>query len=230
MSQLCIYCEEKDPTKFAGREHVIPQAFGTFGSQTPVLKCVCDACNAYFGKELDQIHTRDTLEGVLRYKQGIFSRENRMQRRLRFTLADESESGEMRGAAVGGVDPTNDQLRPVVAQLVILNKRTGRKDIFTRAQIGSITLPTEVYGAPGERQLHVFAPTKEEHHAFVEELNCAGLDMRMGAASTFGIQPSVGADGQESLGVHIEGVFDDLHPAVLGKNLHKLRRALSFRG
>ena len=99
----CIYCNGDDPEKFSGREHVIPQAFGTFGSQTPVLKCVCDDCNRHFGKELDLIHARDTLEGLLRYKHGIFSSENRQQRRLRFTLADEDESGELVGAAVGGI-------------------------------------------------------------------------------------------------------------------------------
>jgi len=217
ISMLCIYCDEHDRAKFSGCEHVIPQAFGRFGSQTPVLKCVCDTCNSYFGKELDQVHARDTLEGVLRYKHGISSRENRTQRRLRFTLTDESECGELRGAAVGGVDPTNDQLRPVIAQLIILNKLTGRHDIFTRDQLGTLKLPLEVYGAPGERQLHVFAPTKEAHDAFVEELNRAGLDIRMGAATTFDIKPSVDADGRETLGVHIECVFDDLHRRCLAK-------------
>ena len=29
-------------------EHVIPQGFGRFGSNTPTLDCVCDDCNAYF--------------------------------------------------------------------------------------------------------------------------------------------------------------------------------------
>jgi hypothetical protein len=219
VSAPCIYCDETDPRKFSSREHVIPQAFGRFGSQTPVLKCVCDDCNSLFGRELDQVHARDTLEGVLRYKQGIASSENRSQRRLRFTLADEAESGELLGAAVGGVDPTTDELRPLVAQLHILNKQTGGTDIFTRPQLGTFELPEEIYGAPGERKLHVFAPSKEDHDAFVDELNRTGFDMRMGAPSTFDIKPTIEADGRATIGVHIEAVFDDLHRRALAKIL-----------
>jgi len=215
----CIYCNGNDPEKFAGREHVIPQAFGTFGSQTPVLNCVCDDCNGYFGKELDLIHARDTLEGLLRYKHGIFSSENRQQRRLRFTLADEDESGELVGAAVGGIDPTNDQLRPLIAQLRILNKRTGQNDIFTRAHLGTLALPDEIYGAPGDRKLHVFAPSKEDHEAFVRELNQAGFDIRLGEPEIFDIKPKVDDDGRESLGVNIEGEVDNLHKRCLAKLL-----------
>jgi hypothetical protein len=219
VSTPCIYCGEPDPKKFSGREHVIPQAFGHFGSQTPVLKCVCDDCNSLFGRELDQVHARDTLEGVLRYKQGIVSSENRPQRRLRFTLADEAESGELFGAAVAGVDPTNDELRPLVAQLHILNQQTGETEIFTRPQLRILELRNESYGAPGERKLHVFAPSKEDYDAFVEELNTAGFDVRMGAPYTFDIKPTIGADGRATIGVHIECIFDDLHRRALAKIL-----------
>jgi hypothetical protein len=72
----CIYCK-KEKDEFKGVEHVIPQSFGLFGTQTPTLKCVCDECNAFFAKELDLRLARETLEGITRYKQGIFSRETR---------------------------------------------------------------------------------------------------------------------------------------------------------
>jgi hypothetical protein len=219
ISVPCIYCPELDAAKFSGREHVIQQALGKFGSKTPVLKCVCDGCNAYFGRELDQIHARDTLEGVLRYKQGIRSSEKRDQRRLRFILADEAESGELVGAVVAGVDPTNDELRPLVAQLHIINVQTGETEIFTRNQLATLQLPEDVYGAPGERKLNVYAPSKEDHDAFVRELNAAGFDMRMGEPTTFDINPTIDADGRVSIGVHIECNFDDLHRRALAKIL-----------
>ena len=60
ITATCIYCDEDDPAKFSGREHVIPQAFGTFGGQTPTLKCVCDPCNGALGRELDQMLARET--------------------------------------------------------------------------------------------------------------------------------------------------------------------------
>lgn len=57
----CIYClEEKEPSQFTGREHVLLQSFGRF-DQSPgssygknfVLKCVCDPCNQHFGDGID---------------------------------------------------------------------------------------------------------------------------------------------------------------------------------
>ena len=216
---FCIYCDETNPAKFSGREHVIPQAFGKFGAKTPTLKCVCDGCNAVFGKELDQMLARDTLEGVLRYNQGRVSSEKRVQRRLRFTLADDSEAGDFVGAALVGVDPTNNQLMPLATQLRIKNQRTGEMDIFLRAQLGALTLLAEVYGTPGKRELSVYAPSKEEHDAFIAELNLAGFDMRMDGGTIGGITPSIDANGRETLGVHIEGTFDQLHRRALAKIL-----------
>jgi hypothetical protein len=70
----CIYCLQTDPGRFRGVEHVIPQGFGRFGSETPTLDCMCDDCNAYFGRELDQLLTRDTYEGISRYSRARLDR------------------------------------------------------------------------------------------------------------------------------------------------------------
>lgn len=72
-------------------EHVIPQSFGKFGSQTPTLKCVCQSCNEYFGKDLDTPLARDSIEGMQRYKHGIRSRELRPHRRVTLELAEEEK-------------------------------------------------------------------------------------------------------------------------------------------
>jgi len=74
---ICIYCRTVDTERFRGVEHVIPQSFGTFGDQTPTLKTVCDDCNDYFKKELDQVLARETIEGLTRYNKGIYSSETR---------------------------------------------------------------------------------------------------------------------------------------------------------
>lgn len=217
MMAACIYCGEGDPAKFSGREHVIPQAFGTFGGKTPTLKCVCDPCNRALGHELDQMLARETLEGLARYGQGRRSKEMRPQRRLRFTLADETEAGGMLGAAFAGLDPTTNQLLPLATQLQIENRQTGKVDIFTRAELGRFTLPEDVYGPVGERKLNIFAPSKVEHDAFLDELNQAGLEMRMAGPSQLGINPSVDETGEPTLGVHVEGTFDDVHRRALAK-------------
>ena len=162
---------------------------------------------------------RDTLEGVLRYKQGRISSEKREQRRLRFTLADRSEAGEFVGAALVGVDPTSNQLMPLATQLRIKNLQTGETDTFLRSHLGALTLPVEVYGEPSKRELAIFAPSKEEHDAFIAELNLAGFDMRMEGATLGGITPTIDANGMETLGVRVEGTFDQPHRRALAKIL-----------
>jgi hypothetical protein len=215
----CMYCETTAPSLFSGREHVVPQAFGKFGANTPTLRCVCDECNGYFGKHLDQMLARETYEGLLRYRQGMLSTEKRIQRRLRFTLADEREAEGFLGALVDGVDPTTNQVMQLATQLQIKNLENGKTEIFTRRDLLHLELPKEVFGSPGERELIIFAPSKKEHDAFVEELNAVGLDLRMGTGTEGGIVPSIGDDGIETLGVHIEGTFDDLHRRALAKIL-----------
>ena len=160
---------------------------------------------------------RDTLEGVLRYNQGKRSSEKRVQRRLRITLANKNEAGEFVGAALAGIDATNSQLMPLATQLQITNRKTGETDIFTRNQLGSFALPEDIYGAPGERELVIYAPSKAEHDAFLIELNDAGFDIRMKGGITSDVTPSISHNGKESLGVHIEGMFDQLHRRALAK-------------
>ena len=218
-SAHCIYCGENDSAKFTGREHVVPQAFGTYGAKTPTLKCVCDPCNTFLGRELDQVLARDTLEGLARYQRGRLSKEKRPQRRLRFTLTDESEVGELVGAAVVGIDATTNLLLPLATQVRIENLQTGKTDIFTRAELGTFTLPEEVYGPPGSRKLEILASTKEEHDVFLEELNRAGFDMQMAEGTPIPINATVDDAGQRTIGIYIEGTFDQLHRRALAKIL-----------
>jgi hypothetical protein len=64
----CIYCRSTAPPK--GREHVIPQSFGTFKNNW-TLTCVCDGCNGYFARELEVAFARDTVEAYLRLEHGL---------------------------------------------------------------------------------------------------------------------------------------------------------------
>lgn len=70
-SHACIYCKSKDG--FFNREHVMPQAFGTFEPEFPVLNdCVCAECNNYFGRTLEFALSRDSTEAVRGALMGIF--------------------------------------------------------------------------------------------------------------------------------------------------------------
>jgi hypothetical protein len=67
----CLYCQEcKDCSGF-NREHVIPQAFGTFEQNLVLVNTVCADCNTHFGKHLDLKLSRDSIEGLERYEHGI---------------------------------------------------------------------------------------------------------------------------------------------------------------
>jgi len=65
----CIYCLAQGVS--FNREHVIPEAFGTFEQNLVLHDCVCVECNGYFGRELDLILSRDSGEALLRLRHGV---------------------------------------------------------------------------------------------------------------------------------------------------------------
>lgn len=71
-SERCIYCSSTEPRRC--REHVIPQALGTF-SQNWTLTCVCKTCNQTFGRELETLLGRDSSEAFLRFEHGVATRD-----------------------------------------------------------------------------------------------------------------------------------------------------------
>jgi hypothetical protein len=71
---------------------------------------VCDDCNAYFGRELDQLLTRDTYEGISRYSRGQFSSQARLQKRVRLVLADPAEAGAFQGLRVADRPPAAETI------------------------------------------------------------------------------------------------------------------------
>ena len=137
---ICIYCHQTDPNRFRGVEHVIPQGFGRFGSETPTLDCVCDDCNGYFSRELDQLLTRDTYEGISRYSRGQFSSQARSQKRVSLALADPAEAGDILSLRVS-VDGTTGRLMPPAAQFHIHNFTTGKDEVYFLPQIAALALP-----------------------------------------------------------------------------------------
>ncbi|MDE1924921.1 MAG: hypothetical protein KGH79_01945 [Patescibacteria group bacterium] len=217
----CIYCKTEDPEKFKGVEHVIPRSFGTFGAKTPTLKCVCDDCNVFFMKELDQVLARETLEGVTRYKKGIYSREARPQTKLKFSLAESPEVGDFHGAAVA-VDGTTGKLMAPPAQYKILNKQTGKHETYRENQLKDLKITDEVYGKPGERETGIIAPSHDALDAFIKKLHEAGIPYKEKERYQ---PPFVKAmegmpdDGVSTLEVTIDGKIDDTVKRALVKVL-----------
>jgi hypothetical protein len=198
---------------------VLPQSFGTFSSKTPTLHCVCDQCNGIFKKELDQPFARDTLEGITRYKKGILSREVRVQKGMQFSIAADEEAGEFGGVLVEGIDGTSGKTLGPVAQFHVLNVTTGRYAKFSKDQIRDLKLPEDVYGKPTERKYRVFAPSREEHDAVVEELRKAGMTYRERERFRPALIRNLEAGETVELPLLIEGIIDDVRKRALVKIL-----------
>ncbi len=116
----CIYCSSTVPP--TTREHVMPQALGTF-EQNWTLRCVCDDCNHFFSRELELALGRDSWEGFLRVELGLRSASasaNFLNKRMRATLND---GGYFNGAQVV-MRPTEagDSMEPFVVHQVGFRK------------------------------------------------------------------------------------------------------------
>jgi hypothetical protein len=99
MVARCIYCAYWKPVEAFNTEHVVHKAFGTFGAETPVLKCVCSHCNKTLGDEVDRKFTRDSVEALERVKAGLTSPANYKTEGKRSTLYVEfDKEGPFRGS------------------------------------------------------------------------------------------------------------------------------------
>lgn len=140
----CIYClEEKPAAAFKGREHVMPQAFGVFDTKNLVLKCVCDDCNNYFGREIDRKLAQDSAEAIDRINLGIKAAKDFQSLGRRST----SHIEVMEGPLAGGLG-------------YAVANRDGGDDL------GVIAFPQIWFGksadGPFERFLIENVPTKDE--------------------------------------------------------------------
>ncbi len=97
----CIYCKRTNVQ--LNREHVIPEAFGSYGVETMVLSnnAVCKDCNSRLGGEIDQILNRDSYEALIRANsvaRGQGNGERFSPRRFSIFIPDEERFGILRGA------------------------------------------------------------------------------------------------------------------------------------
>ena len=209
-NMTCIYCKTEEPSKFTSVEHVFPQSFGTFGAQTPTLKdCVCDDCNQYFKKELDQLLARESLEGITRYKKGIFSRELRTQRRLVVKLPDTPEMGANGGVLVW-IDGTTGKIREPLPQVHFKNEETGKYEVIRGWELGGLDWKARGYS---DKNLKVFCRDAGEHDLLVQALKEIGIDFKKHARIQ---NPFDGAqETDQQFDVQIEGIID-----------HEIKRAL----
>ena len=77
----CIYClQEKDESAF-NREHVVPRMMGTYQNGYVLSNYeVCEECNSYFSRELEDKIGLNSMEGFLRMQHGRTMSDGRMLR------------------------------------------------------------------------------------------------------------------------------------------------------
>ncbi len=199
----CIYCKTEDPQKFKSVEHVFPQSFGVFGSQTPTLKdCVCDDCNQYFMKHLDQLIARESLEGITRYKKGIFSRESRIQKQLAISLPDTPEMGENAGVLIW-IDGQTGKIREPLAQVHFQIGETGKYEVVRANELPNLDWKARGYS---DKAMKVLAPRPEEYEGVLGVLKTIGINFKEKSRLK---NPFERAQGQNSpFEVEIEGTID----------------------
>jgi len=161
------------------RDHVIPRSFGTFKNNLTLIETVCRSCNQDFGKELELFLSRNTLEGMLRYKYGVKAPED-------FNFLNESrvilklkENGAWKGSIMQ-LKYSNEQKEIVVEPVnqVGFQKRDTREwDFFEVKDIKSEDdLQKQGYITKGERCLKVlFGPEFKEGKGIQRQLERKGI-------------------------------------------------------
>ncbi len=98
MKYRCIYClEEKDKKDF-NREHVMSQMMGKYENSFVLGKNqVCQNCNSYFSKELENDISLDSYEGFLRMQYGKANPMSDGRKLRRNHVAIKADSGDIKG-------------------------------------------------------------------------------------------------------------------------------------
>jgi hypothetical protein len=206
----CIYCKCDDPQKFRSVEHVLPHSFGTFGTETPTLKgAVCDDCNQFFKRDLDQVFARESLEGLTRYKKGILSSEARPQQLLKIAIPNKPSMGPAAGVLVW-IDGTTGKISAPFGQVHFPHEATGEYRVVLKADLLKFDWRS---GGYSDRSLKVFCRDADEHDEIVQLLGQIGIDFKPHAPIDDPSKMHADADGAMEL--EIEGTID-----------HTIKRAL----
>lgn len=87
MKHICIYCkQQKDESEF-NREHVVPRMMGTYQNGFVLSNNqVCEECNSYFSRELENEISLNSMESFLRIQYGKPMSDGRKMRKERLSF------------------------------------------------------------------------------------------------------------------------------------------------
>lgn len=137
---ICIYCKEnKEKGLFTNKEHVIPQAFGTFQPKNFILndkdkkdETVCNDCNKKLGHILEYHMATDSFEGVILRNEFHSKKKSTNQNKKRLTI--QINEGNYTGLFV----TLNEKMQIELVPQIALRKKDGKWDYFLPHDIDKI--------------------------------------------------------------------------------------------
>jgi hypothetical protein len=175
-SGTCIYCKLQG--KPFHREHVMPQAFGTFEPGSPVLSdCVCADCNNYFGRTLELALSRDSVEALLRLRYGVKPASKANQLPYKKLELKVGEPGPWLGATVVlEADSTGKGIEPIpVPQVAFKWKSESEWAWLLEKEMDANRLASYVGAPTGTLDIRVCGPSPVDHARLVEKLKQSGI-------------------------------------------------------
>ncbi|MBW8003453.1 MAG: HNH endonuclease [Planctomycetes bacterium] len=170
----CIYCLKQKGSGDFNREHVVPKSFGHYTTNSPIIRCVCNDCNSYFGNTHDRILARDSWEGFNRYLAGIKPLDeiaNFARRRVVFTSA---VPGEWHGVKLRLISDANGLAVEPVPQVGMLNGNTQKWEFYTSEELD--ILPSETIDhIRGALELKVFFHGNTEKSQVIDALGAKNI-------------------------------------------------------
>jgi HNH endonuclease len=175
----CIYCL-REGQEF-DREHVIPEAFGTFEPTSFILyNAVCRECNNWFGRTLDFALSRDSMEALLRFRYGTKSPSEARDLPYRKIELKIGQPGPWFGATVVlEPDRAGKAVEPVpVAQAAFRWKGTQEWTFLVERELDADALAAYVKPVPGMLEIRVMGPSRHDHERVLQRLKAAGINFR----------------------------------------------------
>ncbi len=141
--KICIYCRQTDPDRFRGVEHVIPQGFGRFGSETPTLDCVCDDCNCLFRPRIRPAPDPRHIRGHLPLQPRPAVQRSAPTEAAKSDACRSGRGGRFCRPPICGRwnDRAAHAVMPPGGQFHVHNFRTGKDEVYFPRQIAGLTLP-----------------------------------------------------------------------------------------
>ena len=204
----CLYCRETKNASEFNREHVVPDAFGTFHQNFVLNDVVCSACNSYFGRTLDLKLARESIEGLDRYENKVRQPTGKTKFGITPSLTARINDGSFVDGAEVFWAPSSDQSRLVLHLFPQFGVTDGVRTTWFRTDQLPARTELEPHGFPSSCEVSV---------------KCVGMDAEEAASRLAAL--GYNAAKPENVGGTVEGAEMDI--TISGSIDRVLRRAVA---